>query len=80
MNLSIFGIIVVDTWLIYSQCTGDEDRQGEFYIKLAEELIGNNCCDRGRGQEGQDSPEMDQVDEDSPLFCKEEEHTMQVFV
>ena len=41
VNLSIFSMIVVDTWLVYSQCTGTQEKQKEFYTSLSEELIDN---------------------------------------
>jgi hypothetical protein len=31
VNLSIFSMIVVDTWLVYSQCTGTHEKQEDFY-------------------------------------------------
>ena len=42
VNLTIFLMIVVDTWLVYSQATGSTEHQSEFYVRLAEELIDNN--------------------------------------
>ena len=42
VNLTIFSMIVVDTWLVYSQVTGSTELQSEFYVHLAEELIDNN--------------------------------------
>ena len=42
VNLSIFGMIVVDTWLAYSQCTGNtKENQKYLYTALSEELIDN---------------------------------------
>ena len=41
VNLSIFGMIVVDTWLAYRQCTGTDEEQKDFYTYLSEELIDN---------------------------------------
>jgi hypothetical protein len=41
VNLTIFGMIVVDTWLAYSQCTGTKENQKDFYTSLCEELIDN---------------------------------------
>ncbi len=46
VNLTILSMIVVDTWLAYSQCRGDQgqqqvERQKTFYTLLAEELINN---------------------------------------
>ena len=42
VNLTIFSMIVVDTWLVYSQATGSTELQSEFYVCFAEELIDNN--------------------------------------
>ena len=39
VSLTIFSMIVVDTWLVYSQATGSTELQSEFYVHLAEELI-----------------------------------------
>jgi hypothetical protein len=47
VNLSIFGMLVVDTWLAYSQCTGHntgtrkDEKQKDFYTYLADELVDN---------------------------------------
>jgi hypothetical protein len=47
VNLSIFGMLVVDTWQAYSQCTGrnggngKDKNQKDFYTYLAEELVDN---------------------------------------
>jgi hypothetical protein len=45
VNLSIFAMIVVDTWMVYSKCTNQTEDDGEsqkdFYTLLAEELIDN---------------------------------------
>ena len=46
VNLTIFLMIVVDTWLVYSQATGSTELQSEFYVRLAEELIDNNINSR----------------------------------
>ena len=60
VNLTIFSIIVVDTWLVYSQAMGSTELQSESYVCLAEELIGNNIdsrpqCWRNSGEDGSDS-------------------------
>ena len=60
VNLTIFSMIVVDTWLVYSQATGSTELQSEFYVHLAEELIDNNIdsraqCRRNSGEDGSDS-------------------------
>ena len=41
VNMTIFGIIVVDTWLVYRQCTETQMCQKDFYTLLSEELIEN---------------------------------------
>ena len=48
MNLTIFGISVVDTWLAYVGCrgAGNTETQNEFYALLAEEMI-ENTLDMG---------------------------------
>ena len=46
VNLTIFSMIVVDTWLVYSQATGCTELQSEFYVCLVEELIDNNIDSR----------------------------------
>ena len=60
VDLTIFSMIVVDTWLVYSQATGSTELQSEFYVHLAEELIDNNIgsrplCQRNCGEDGSDS-------------------------
>jgi hypothetical protein len=41
VNHSIFGMGVVDTWLVYSQCTQTEEPQTDFYEDLALEMLQN---------------------------------------
>ena len=41
VNMTIFGIIVADTWLVYRQCTETQMCQKDFYTRLSEELIEN---------------------------------------
>ena len=60
VKLTIFSMIVVDTWLVYSQVTGSTKLQSEFHVRLAEELIDNNIdswlqCRRNSGEDGGDS-------------------------
>ena len=69
VNLTIFLMIVVDTWLVYSQATGSTELQSEFYVRLAEELIDNNIdsrpqCQRNSGEDGSDSN-----DESPVMMC-----------
>ena len=39
VNMSIFGMLVVDAWLAFSACTEADETQKEFYSLLSEELI-----------------------------------------
>ena len=60
VNLTIFSMIVVDTWLVYSQVMGSTELQSEFFVHLAEELIDNNIDSRPQhqrnsGEDGSDS-------------------------
>ena len=60
VNLTIFLMIAVDTWLVYSQATGSTELQLEFYVHPAEDLIDNNInsrpqCQRHSGEDGTDS-------------------------
>ena len=69
VNLTIFSMIVVDTWLVYSQATGSTELQSEFYVRLAEELIDNNIdsrpqCWRNSGEDGSDS------NDESPVMMR----------
>lgn len=46
VNMTVFAMIVVDTWLVYDRCVqaslaGRGETQKEFYANLAEELIDN---------------------------------------
>ena len=59
VNLSIFSMIVVDTWLVYSsfkEATNLPYNQKEFYAALAEELIDNSYGNRGRADRPRSSP------------------------
>ncbi len=73
VNLSIFAMIVVDTWRVYSGLTFDEElpnnnseTQKEFYGRLAAELIDNHYDSIGGGNRRNNN--NDDVDEffDSP--------------
>ena len=49
VNLSIFAMVVVDSWLVYNAFTqGRVLNQKEFYSVIAEELIDNDYNNRGR--------------------------------
>jgi hypothetical protein len=43
VNLTVFSMIVVDSWLAYSQCKGEGmvEKQKTFYTLLADKLINN---------------------------------------
>jgi hypothetical protein len=47
VNMTLFGMIVVDSWLAFSACTDAQETQKEFYTLLAEELIDNTYADEG---------------------------------
>ena len=69
VNITIFSMIVVDTWLVYSQVMGSTELQSEFYVRLAEESIDNNIDNwlqrqRNSGEYGSDSN-----DESSVMTC-----------
>ena len=69
VNLTIFSMIVVDTWLVYSQAMGSTELQSEFYVHLAEELIDNNINSRPQhrtnsGEDGSDS------NDESPVMTR----------
>lgn len=48
INMSIFGMGVVDTWRLYSICTKTNMTQREFYSQLAERLVDNGWDSGGR--------------------------------
>ena len=67
--LLIFSMIVVDTWLVYSQATGSTELQSEFYVRLAEELIDNNIDSRLRCQRNSGEDGSDRNDESRVMMC-----------
>ena len=74
VNLTIFSMIVVDTWLVYSQATGSTELQSEFYVHLAEELIDNNINSRlqhwrNSGEDGSDSNDASPVMTSTGRVC-----------
>ena len=69
VNLTIFSMIVVDTWLVYSQATGSTELQSEFYVRLAEELIDNNIDSRPQHQRNSGENGSDSNDE-SPVMSR----------
>ena len=69
VNLTIFLMIVVDTWLVYSQATGSTELQSEFYVHLAEELIDNNINSRPKHQRNSGEDGSDSNDESPVMTC-----------
>ena len=69
VNITIFSMIVVDTWLVYSQATGSTELQSEFYVRLAEELIDNNIDSRPQQQRNSGEDGSDSNDE-SPVMTR----------
>jgi len=61
VNLTIFGIICVDTYLIWSQATDATKSKDDFFIELATELIDNNYD----GQKKRTGPRVSLDDEDA---------------
>jgi hypothetical protein len=46
VNISIFSMIVVDSFLLHQECTGSKMKQLEYYQELLSALI-DNCYDNG---------------------------------
>jgi hypothetical protein len=69
VNMSVFGMIVVDAWLAYSQCTRAKEVQKSFYAALAEELIDNNYDSVGRAESRRNRGEIP-VDNNSPTISR----------
>ena len=69
VNLTIFSMIVVDTWLVYSQVTGSTELQSEFYVRLAEELIDNNIYSRPLHRRNSGEDGSDSNDESPVMMC-----------
>ena len=69
VNLTIFSMIVVDIWLVYSQATGSTELQSEFYVRLAEELIDNNINSRLQHWRNSGEDKSDSNDE-SPVMIR----------
>ena len=69
VNLTIFSMIIVDTWLVYSQVTGSTELQSEFYVRLAEELIDNNIDSRPQHQRNSGEDGTDSNDESPVMTC-----------
>ena len=71
VNLTIFSMIVVDTWLVYSSCTGVNkgEKQCDFYAYLAEELIDNNYDTWGHARRRQQGS-GGMVNDESPTLSR----------
>ena len=69
VNLTIFSMIVVDTWLAYSQATGSTELQSEFYVHLAEELIDNNINSRLQHRRNSGEDRSDSNDASTVMTC-----------
>ena len=69
VNLTIFSMIVVDTWLVYSQAMGSTELQSEFYVHLEEELIDNNIDSRLQRQRNSGEDGSDSNDESPVMTC-----------
>ena len=69
VNLTIFSMIVVDTWLVYSQVTDSTELQSEFYVCLAEELIDNNIDSRPQRRRNSGEDGSDSNDESPVMMC-----------
>ena len=69
VNLTIFSMIVVDAWLEYSLAMGSTELQSEFYVHLAEELIGNNIDSRSQRRRNIGEDGSDSNDESPVMMC-----------
>ena len=69
VNLTIFSMIVVDTWLVYSQAMGSTELQSEFYVHFAEELIDNNINSRVQFRRNSGEDGSDSNDESPVMTC-----------
>ena len=60
VNLSIFSMIFVDTFLVCNYCTKSTETQKDFYSHLANDLIDNNydsvCARRSPANPSSESP------------------------
>ncbi len=60
VNSTLLGMMIVDTWLVYSKATGTTELEKDFYTKLSEELIDNNYDTIGmrtrRRNRGEETP------------------------
>ena len=60
VNTTLLGMMIVDTWLVYSKATGTTELEKDFYTKLSEELFDHNCNTIGmrasRRTRGEETP------------------------
>ncbi len=75
MNMTIFGMLVVDSWRMYSSLTygnnvsdNNEETQKDFYGHIVAELI-DNTYDQVGGTGAQRSFGIDDTAEGSPAVC-----------
>ena len=67
VNQSILGMIVVDTFLCYNQLVDESEKEGDFYLRLAEELIDNKYDSiqlRPRNSTAEQTPSIDAIGKD----------------
>jgi hypothetical protein len=68
---SILGMAIVDTWLVYNQCTQTEEDPGAFYEHLALEMIENTMdLPAAAGRCRRSSPSSKRQNVDSSLTKK----------
>ena len=67
VNQSILGMIVVDKFLCYNQLVDESEKEGNFYLRLDEELIDNKYDSiqlRPRNSTAEQTPSIDAIGED----------------
>ena len=67
VNQSILGMIVIDAFLCYNQLVDESEKEGDLYLRLAEELIDNKydsiqLCPRNSTAER--TPSLDAIGKD----------------
>ena len=53
VNRTLFGMMVVDSWLAFNGCTSSEETQKELYVLLSEDLIYNVYDNLNMARQGQ---------------------------
>ena len=69
VNMSIFGMIVVDSWLVDKAATNSKEDQKAYYNALAEELIDNRYDEGLRGRDAMNASVEDGT-QNSPSICQ----------